>query len=68
MIFLWSTLMMKTYVLNLEFRYELFRFSLFPPMIFKLFIRVYREKKKKKFRQKKQTDRKELEQQDLLNF
>ena len=48
MIFLWSTLMMKTYVLNLEFRYELFRFSLFPPMIFKLFIRVDREKKKKK--------------------
>ena len=39
--------MMKTYVLNLEFRYELFRFSLFPPMIFKLFIRVDREKKKK---------------------
>ena len=48
MIFLWSTLMMKTYVLNLQFRYELFRFSLFPPMIFKLFIRVDREKKKKK--------------------
>ena len=48
MIFLWSTLMMKTYVLNLEFRYELFRFSLFPPMIFKLFIRVDRERKKKK--------------------
>ena len=47
MIFLWSTLMMKTYVLNLEFRYELFRFSIFPPMIFKLFIRVDREKKKK---------------------
>ena len=57
MIFLWSTLMMKTYVLNLEFRYELFRFSLFPPMIFKLFIRVDREKKKKKKFQTEKTNR-----------